>query len=112
LLAILVLDSYASPRRLPWKPLNLEEPIGLATGMKLIFLSIAPSTVCFEKLASAKQLSYEQFVPKNEGSCGWKTAATMSEVSNNKFKPKVVTSQCPLMLASYFSAKTLGQRCK
>jgi hypothetical protein len=108
-LAILLLDRYASPRHLPWKPLDLDEPIGLATGMKLIFLSVVSSKVCFDKLSSAKQLSYEQVEAKNEGSCGWKTAATMFEVSNVKFKPKVVTSQCPLILASYIWLKDIDK---
>lgn len=64
-------------------------------------ISLAPSSVCLDKLASAKQLKYKQVAPKNEGKCGWKIAATMLEASKIKFKPKTVTAQCSLMLASY-----------
>ncbi len=106
-LGILLLDRYAQPRHLPWKPLDLDEPIGLATGVKLVMLSLASSKVCLDKLASAKQLSYKQVVSKNEGNCGWKTAATMFEVSNIKFEPKVVTAQCPVLLASYIWLKDI-----
>jgi hypothetical protein len=100
-LVILLLDRYAPHRHLPWKPLNLDKPIGLATGVKLGFYSLMPRSLCFEKLASAKQLNYKQVLPKIEGTCGWKTAATMLEVSNIKFKPKLVTAQCPVLLASH-----------
>lgn len=101
ILAILLLDHYAPPRHLPWKPLNVDKPIGLATGIKIGLIDLAPSTICLGKLASAKQLNYKQVASKNEGKCGWKIAATMLEASKIKFKPKTVTAQCSLMLASY-----------
>lgn len=100
-LVISLLDLYAPPRHLPWKPLILDDPIGLATGIKVGILSLFPRDLCFEKLASAKQLNYKQVLPKIEGKCGWKTAATILEVSNIKFNPKEVTAQCSVLLASY-----------
>jgi hypothetical protein len=111
-LIISLLDRYAPPRDLPWKPLNLDEPIGLATGIKVGILSLMPRNLCFEKLASAKQLNYKQVLPKIEGRCGWKTAATMLEVSNIKFKPKEVTAQCPVLLASYIWLKDIDKAAK
>ncbi len=108
-LGVLLLDRYVPSRHLPWKPLNLDEPTGLATGVKLGLFSLLPRTVCLEKLTSAKQLSYQSIAPKIEGKCGWKTAATMLKVSNIKFKPKLVTAQCPVLLASYIWLKDIDK---
>ena len=112
ILAILLLDRYAPPRHIPWKPLIVDEPIGLATGIKLGLISLAPSSICLGKLASAKQLNYKQVGPKDEGKCGWKIAATMLEASKIKFKPKTVTSQCSLMLTSYIWLRDIDKAAK
>ncbi len=101
-----------SPRHLLWKPLNVDAPIGLATGFKIGLISLAPNAVCFNKLASARQLTYQQAASKKEGKCGWQVATTMLEVSNIKFKPKTVTTQCPVMLASYIWLKDIDDIAK
>ena len=38
-LAFLAVDAWVPPQHLPWKPLRLEDPIGAATGMKLMRVS-------------------------------------------------------------------------
>lgn len=75
----MLLDRYLPPEHLPWKPLDIDAPIGLATGFKIGLISLAPSSVCLDKLASAKQLDYQVITPKKQGVCGWKVATTMLE---------------------------------
>ncbi len=90
------------PRHLPWKPLNIEAPIGFATGTKITLIALRPSAVCMAKLDEAQQLNYVQAAPKKDGdTCGWKVAATITKASGATFRPSQVTGQCPLMLASY-----------
>lgn len=101
LLTFIIIDRFVAPRHVPWKSLDVDAPIGFATGTKLTLISIAPSHVCLDKLASAEHLSYVYSAPKNNGKCGWKVAATMREAAKVKFRPSTVTAQCPLMLASY-----------
>ncbi len=100
LITLFIIDRFAPPRHLPWKPLNIEAPIGLATGAQLTLVSLLPSRVCLSKLAAA-QLKYAMAPPKKDGKCGWKIAATMKTARGVNFKPSAVTGQCPLMLASY-----------
>ena len=101
ILAIVLINRFVPSRHVPWKALNVNEPMGLATGIKIGLISLAPNSVCLNKLASAKQLIYQQVAEKKHGKCGWKIAASMTKVSNLVFKPKTVTAQCPVILASY-----------
>lgn len=98
---VFVIDRFAPPRHLPWKPLDMEAPIGIATGVKLTLISFAPSSVCLNTLQSAQHLDYAQVPPKRNGKCGWDIAAAMTQSSNINFRPSTVTTQCPLMVASY-----------
>ena len=98
----LLADRFVAPRHLPWKPLDMEAPIGLATGTKITLLTLRPSSACLGKLDEATHLNYVQAAPKKDGkTCGWKVAATITKTSGTSFRPKQVTGQCPLMLASY-----------
>ncbi len=112
ILIIILIDQYAHPRHVPWKPLNVNQPIGLATGIKLGLINLAPNSVCFNKLASANQFSYQQIAEKQQGNCGWKAAATMTKASSITFKPKIVTAQCSILLASYIWLKEIDKTAK
>ena len=101
LLLGLVADRFVAPRHLPWRPLDMDAPIGLATGTKITLIAFAPSKVCLNKLAEANHLSHTQAAPKHQGHCGWSVATTMTEANRVSFRPHTVTQQCPLMIASY-----------
>lgn len=100
-LLLILIDRFAPPQHVLWKPLDMDAPIGLATGTKLALISFAPSSVCLNTLQSAQKLNYTQAKPTHDGKCGWKIAATMTQASSITFRPTAVTAQCPLMLASY-----------
>lgn len=102
LIVVILAHLYAPPQHVPWKPLDMEADIGLATGSKITLVSLAPSAVCLRKLEAAKHLEFSRAEPKREQKkCGWKIATTMTEASDVSFKPRDVTSQCSVMLASY-----------
>ena len=80
----------------------MEADIGLATGTKITLVSLAPSSVCLGKLADAQSLDYVQAEPKRENKpCGWNIATRMTKASDISFRPRDVTSQCSVMMASY-----------
>ena len=101
-LLLFLFHLFAPPQHVPWKPLDMEASIGLATGTKITLITLAPSRVCLDKLASANHLTFNMAEPKNEGGkCGWVVATSMQSIGNIKFRSGDVTQQCPLMLASY-----------
>ncbi len=106
LILLFIIDRTVPPHHLPWKPLDIEAPIGLATGTKITLIAMGPSSKCLDKLGEAQSLDYIQAPPKKDSgkgnkACGWKIAATMTQASGAKFRPRQVTAQCPLVLASY-----------
>ncbi len=89
-------------RHLPWRPLNVEDRIGLATGTKITIIALLPSKTCQNKLAEAKNLNHSLAKPKRDNkTCGYKIANDMQKAQNIKFRPNTVTAQCPLILAGY-----------
>jgi len=95
-------DWLAPHRHLPWRGLDMDAPIGLATGTKISFISLAPSRVCLNKLGQATHLNYAQAEAKRDGkTCGWTLAVNMTRASGSQFRPRKVTAQCPVVLASY-----------
>ena len=101
-LALAAIDRFANPIHVPWKPLDPDAPIGLATGSKITMIALGPSRKCLSKLADADLLEFTQAPPKNGPDvCGWKIAATMTEAGGVTFRPRQVTSQCSVTLAGY-----------
>lgn len=99
---VFLADWLAPHRHLPWRGLDMDAPVGLATGAKISFISLAPSRVCLGKLDQATRLNYAQAEPKTDGkTCGWRLAVHMTGASGAKFRPHKVTAQCPVVLASY-----------
>ena len=108
-----VADRYVPPQHLPWKPLNVEAPIGFATGTKITLIALGPSSACMGKLDEAKYLNYAQAAPKKDGkTCGWKVAATITKASGSRFRPSQVTGQCPLVLASYIWLRQVDEHAR
>lgn len=113
----MVVDRTVPPRHLPWKPLNVEAPIGLATGTKITLIAMGPSSVCLDKLGEAQSLSAIRAAPKKDGgkgngACGWKIATTMTSASGSSFRPRQVTAQCPLVLASYIWLRQVDEHAR
>lgn len=99
---IIFIHLFIPAQHVIWKRLDIDAPIGLATGTKITMIAFAPSSVCLGKLASAQSLDYQMAPPKNEQKkCGWKKAVKVNAVANISFRPNTITAQCPLMLASY-----------
>ena len=115
LICIAVLDRTVPARHLPWKPLDPDAKIGLATGTQITLIALRPSKVCLGKLADAKHLGYFQADPKvgsPHKKCGWKVATTMNDVAGISFRPAAVTAQCPHMLASYIWLKDVDKNAR
>ncbi len=110
----LIADIFVDHRHLPWRPLDVEAPIGLATGTKITLLAIGPSDKCFAKLDEAKTLEYVRARPKHEGAtCGYDKAALFSKSVGANFRPaREVSAQCALALAGYIWLKQVDEHAR
>ena len=67
LASLWALDRFAAPQDLPWKPFDLDQPIGLATHVKLARIG-ANYDRCRQALA-AGGVRFESLPPRREGQC-------------------------------------------
>ena len=112
-MALILADRLVAPRHLPWRALDVEDKIGLATGIKITIIALSPSKTCQTKLTQAKKLDFSRAAPKTGPDvCGYKIANTMFSASQTQFRPKAVTGQCPLVLASYIWIKDIDKQAK
>jgi hypothetical protein len=66
-LAVLLADAIAPPQDLPWRPLRLADPPGLATAFKFERAAAAPGR-CRAVLAEGA-VAFEEVAPRREGRC-------------------------------------------
>ena len=110
---VFLIDRFVSPSHLPWKPLDMDAGIGLATGTKITMLALAPGDKCFDKLATAKTLSFDMAEPSKSGeTCGWEKAAKLDGTNDIAFRPANVAMQCPVAAAGYIWLLDLDKKAK
>lgn len=87
---------------LPWRPLDPERPIGMATKGQLLRLSVSPSEVC---MAMARDIANFESIPSDpkeaQDPCGWDVARLVYGAQSAVLAPGEANMQCPLAVASY-----------
>jgi hypothetical protein len=78
LLLALWVNSVAPPQDLPWKPLRLGDPIGLATGLKLDRLAVDPPA-CLAFLTSSGVSFNRAASPRRNGPCATPTPVRLNQ---------------------------------
>jgi len=95
-------NRYVPPQHLPWRTLNVDAPMGLATKTQLLRLSFSPSSSCMAMARSAEAMKSIPADPLNaDGPCGWTVARLMYGTDSVTLAPGEVTLQCPLALGQY-----------
>lgn len=84
------------PQDLPWTPLDLDAPVGLATGFKLQRLKRNPAA-CYAALQRA-DVRFEAMAERRDGECGYIDAVVL-ERSHLRYTPTPVRLSCPLAAA-------------
>lgn len=93
---------FVPVQHVPWRKLNMDAPVGMATGTKISLITLGSDTKCMDMLASADALKFELAEPKHAGDiCGWESAAILQTAAGISFRPEEVTGQCPLLVAGY-----------
>lgn len=98
----LVMHFLIPAQHVPWKKLDMDAPIGMATASKITMIALRRGSKCIDTLSTANVVKFTQAEPKHDGkTCGWDVAVDMRSASGIGFRPAIVTAQCPLMLAGY-----------
>lgn len=89
-------------QHLVWRKLNPDAPIGLATKVQLMRVSLSPSKSCLTLAEGSGNPIGTPAEPHRPGDvCGWDVALTHDVMSRVKLSPRNVTMQCPLTLGTY-----------
>jgi len=97
------LHLLVAPQHLPWRSLNLNHPVGFATGTKLAALNLTPRSWCAAVLQDVNHLVVKPVKPtRNEKGCGWSHAyELMSSRTVGLRGNGTYPMNCPLIAASH-----------
>ena len=95
-------DRFLPPEDLPWKPLDPDRPIGMATKGQLLRLSVSPSETC---MALVRDIAGFETVPADpreaQTPCGWEVARVVYGRDDTVLAPGEANMQCPLSVAVF-----------
>jgi len=113
------IDKKVPPQHLPWKPLETHRPLGAATKIQLMRLSLSSSETC---MTLARETEGFQSIPaepkagplKTEGGdiCGWEIARLVYGQDETILAPGEANMQCPLSIATYLWAREIDKIAK
>ncbi|MDQ1155204.1 extensin family protein [Brevundimonas sp. SORGH_AS_0993] len=103
-----LLNALAPPQDLPWKPLNLDQPVGRATGLKIAAFDLernaSPQAVAERTLACMAVLEkagvqVARATDRNDGGfCVVRGAVRIAGGDVTPLRPAGLTMQCPMAL--------------
>ena len=97
-------------QHLPWRPLDPEAPIGLATKGQLLRLSVSSSQTCMDLARSIESLNSIPSEPRQATPpCGWDSARLVYGGAGAELAPGEANMQCPLSIASYLWLREVDQ---
>lgn len=104
--AFALLNAFAPPQDLPWKPLDLNQPVGQATQAKVADFSVGPAAApeeikgatdaCIQTLRDAGVEVRRAEDVDDGGFCQVRGAVTLTGGAVTPLKPGGLTMQCPL----------------
>lgn len=87
---------------LPWRPLDPERPIGMATRGQILRLAVSPSPVC---MSLVRDIDGFETIPSDpreaKEPCGWDVARLVYGSDNAELLPGEANMQCPLSVATF-----------
>lgn len=103
LVGLLIFTNTKAPsQHVPWRNLNPEAPIGLATKTQLLRLSLSASKTCMDMARNVTRFDSIPAEPRiTQSKCGFKIARIVEGTERVTLKPGEVSMQCPLSLGSY-----------
>lgn len=97
-----MLNRIVPNEHLPWRPLDPERPIGMATRGQILRLSVSPSNVCMNLARDIETFQSIPSEPKEANApCGWNVARLVYGNDGAVLAPGEANMQCPLSVATY-----------
>lgn len=97
-----MLNRIVPNEHLPWRKLDSERPIGMATKGQILRLSVSPSNVCMTLARDIKTFQSIPSEPKEANApCGWDVARLVYGHGEAVLAPGEANMQCPLSVATY-----------
>jgi hypothetical protein len=113
------IDKTVPPQHLPWKPLETSSPLGAATKIQLMRLSLSSSETCMMLARDTEEFQSIPALPKEEPStmvggniCGWKIARLVYGQDKIVLSPGEANMQCPLSIATYLWTREIDKIAK
>lgn len=96
-------NRFVPSQHLPWRQVDLNADIGLATKTQLFKLSLSPRKQCTALMeTTARKTVYETLPEKTaDRGCGWQVALEATQSNGVSFRPADMTALCPMSAASY-----------
>ncbi|WP_298914093.1 extensin family protein [uncultured Algimonas sp.] len=89
-------------QHLPWRPLDPDAPIGMATRGQLLRLSVSPPEVCMDLARDIEAFRSIPSEPKTATEpCGWDVARLVYGSGATVLSPGEANMQCPLSVATF-----------
>lgn len=108
------LNRIVPNEHLPWRPLDPERPIGMATRGQILRLSVSPNYVCMTLAHNIETFQSIPSEPKDANApCGWDVARLVYGKGDAVLVPGEANMQCPLSVATYLwlrEVDTLAQK--
>lgn len=96
------LNRIVPNEHLPWRPLDPDRPIGMATRGQILRLSVSPSKVCMTLARDIETFQSLPSEPKDaKAPCGWRAARLVYGTDRATLAPGEANMQCPLSVATY-----------
>ena len=107
LLLALAVDGWAPAQDLPWKPLSLNDPVGLATGVK--FARAAADPLRCRAVLRQGGVSFSDAPDREPGGCSIANAVRLRDGVAIPLSPPAPEITCPLALSYAFWTKHVVQ---
>ncbi|MGI9295185.1 MAG: extensin family protein [Pseudomonadales bacterium] len=107
----IIADFLLPYRHLPWRPLEIDQPVGFATGFKLTLLNYSPRSWCDNLVQRSEQLQTTS-VDTHEGKngCGWSSAYQIATSGEVKLRGKQLSAmRCVLTAGSHIWLTNVDQ---
>lgn len=101
-LTVWTLNKIVPNEHLPWRPLDPERPIGMATRGQILRLSVSPSNVCMNLARDIEAFETIPSEPRDaQEPCGWDVARLVYGSGDAVLAPGEANMQCPLSVATF-----------
>ena len=93
---VVAVDAWAPPQDLPWKPLRLDQPVGMATRVKFA-RAARDAELCRQVLAEGR-VSFVEVPDRDYGECATENTVRVRDGAAIPLSPRAPVMTCPVAI--------------